>query len=520
MTEFKINDLITLKLEGAKTGIYLNDVRFNQCKSLFLDIPISDLPKYDDASSIDEITSNYEKSGIIQSTHNLTPEVEFWGHCSNLQVWVENNYDTNLLHTNLSFPLLKKLTDLGDPIAKRVFKEEIVKRFCSGYSPVVEYLTRNRYLKYLGAEEIEVLLNNFGEFEELNLSKFNLETVPESIGNLRKLKKLTISNLELETLSESIGNLEKLEVLNLRRNRLTTLPDSIAKLNSLKVLNLRFNEIEEFPKSILGLKALQKLDISNNSLKEVPEAIVELENLLDINVRANPIVKIPDKVLILQYNVKLDHCKILLKLESTLKQIIIYTYEDEEIIGLNLSKCDINEFPKLITEIKSLKRLDLSENKFTELSDLIGKLKSLKELNISKNFNIRYLPEALWTLKTLRVLEMRWIDLEELSESIGNLTDLEILDLTYNWIQYLPESIGKLINLRTLILFANNLRDIPRSIQNLRHLGTLELTKNLLREIPEWLFELRNLKELNYEYNRIKGSRNSIWTTELKEGNY
>ena len=40
--------------------------------------------------------------------HNITPEQEFWEHYSNLQVWYKNDYNTRLLHRNLSFDLLKK----------------------------------------------------------------------------------------------------------------------------------------------------------------------------------------------------------------------------------------------------------------------------------------------------------------------------------------------------------------------------------------------------------------------------
>ena len=43
-----------------------------------------------------------------------------------------------------AFPLLKQLTDVGDPLAKRVFKEEIVKRIESNYEPVINFLFENR----------------------------------------------------------------------------------------------------------------------------------------------------------------------------------------------------------------------------------------------------------------------------------------------------------------------------------------------------------------------------------------
>ena len=95
--------------------------------------------------------------------YKIYPETEFWGHCSNLQVWVENDYNTRLLHRNLAFPLLKRLTELGDPKAKRVFKEEIAQRFLSCYLPVIQFLFFNNYLDYFSEEELELL------FHELKL---------------------------------------------------------------------------------------------------------------------------------------------------------------------------------------------------------------------------------------------------------------------------------------------------------------------------------------------------------------
>ncbi|MFX1529949.1 MAG: hypothetical protein ACFFBC_02440 [Promethearchaeota archaeon] len=87
----------------------------------------------------------------------ISPEVEFWGHCSNLQVWYENNYNSCLLHSNLAFPLLRKLTEVGDLLAKKVFKEEIAKRFENGTINTIRFLAYNNYLFFLNKLELECL---------------------------------------------------------------------------------------------------------------------------------------------------------------------------------------------------------------------------------------------------------------------------------------------------------------------------------------------------------------------------
>jgi len=61
-----------------------------------------------------------------------------------------------ILHPDIVFPLLKKLTEVGDPLVKKVFKEEIAKRYKSGFPSVVKYLEEEEYLNYLSKEELEV----------------------------------------------------------------------------------------------------------------------------------------------------------------------------------------------------------------------------------------------------------------------------------------------------------------------------------------------------------------------------
>jgi len=111
--EFVINKYLSLKLEDSKTNIYVVGRLFRQCKLLFLNIPETKISIFDDIKSIDEVTEKIYNSMETRKekpyNFKIPPEVEFWGHCSNLQVWYEHGYNTRLLHANLAFPLLKKL---------------------------------------------------------------------------------------------------------------------------------------------------------------------------------------------------------------------------------------------------------------------------------------------------------------------------------------------------------------------------------------------------------------------------
>jgi hypothetical protein len=162
LNTFRINEYITLKLVGNRTNIYVKNQLFNQCKYLLLNIPKRSIPALRNIESIDEAAEKLDRSmeGHEGRSMRISPETEFWGHCSNLQAWVENNYDTRLLHRNLAFPLLLKLAQVGDPTAKKVFREEILKRINSGVPSVIQYIINQRYLRYLKTRDIDNLLEN------------------------------------------------------------------------------------------------------------------------------------------------------------------------------------------------------------------------------------------------------------------------------------------------------------------------------------------------------------------------
>ncbi len=166
MKEFKINDYISLRLEKDKTNVYINNEKIIQCKYLLLQNPDDNsIVNDEDFSSIDRLAEKLDKTlelndSINTHVYQISPEVEFWAHCSNIQAWTENNYDTHMLHANLSFPLLKKLTTAGDPVAKEVFKIEIRRRFKSGDLKVMTFLLKEGYLDYFGWDEYDLLFED------------------------------------------------------------------------------------------------------------------------------------------------------------------------------------------------------------------------------------------------------------------------------------------------------------------------------------------------------------------------
>ncbi len=159
---FEINDYLSLKLENEEAMIYVDGHKFRQCKYLQLNIPTHDIAEYDQINSIDE--AEYLSNRLEHNTATkmkeikLSPEENFWGHCSNLQAWADNNYDTRLLHRNLAFSLLRQLKKAGDPVAKRVFKEEIAKRLSDPRVTKNVLITLKDYIHVLNIDQVRLVL--------------------------------------------------------------------------------------------------------------------------------------------------------------------------------------------------------------------------------------------------------------------------------------------------------------------------------------------------------------------------
>ncbi|MFX1324407.1 MAG: hypothetical protein ACFE8N_05590 [Promethearchaeota archaeon] len=169
MLIFSVNDYLELRLEDDKTNIYVNNELLFQCKYLLLNLPFNERRELEDGKNLNDIIERLDKSLELLSGKDfyITPEVQFWGHCSNLQTWFENKYSSSLIHRNLGFPLLKKLTEAGDYLAKKVFKEEIAKNFENGNINTVQFIAYNGYLDYLNKTELDYVFN----YSEKNIIK-------------------------------------------------------------------------------------------------------------------------------------------------------------------------------------------------------------------------------------------------------------------------------------------------------------------------------------------------------------
>ena len=411
MKEFIINQYLSVRLERDETMIYVAGERFIQCKFLLLNIPISQINSFEEIDSIDEATEKideYMEDDFREA--EIPPEIEFWGHCSNLQVWHEHGYDTRLIHSNLAFPLLKKLTEAGDPLARKVFKAEILKRYKNGTENTINYLTEEGFLEYLtSAEHLDVLLDTdnlialidlaeevwpdkdpystifdmIGErikvenrkVIKLNLEKRNLTEFPKSILALRNLEHLSLSSNKIKEIPEEINflllNLKNLKVLYLGRNLISEIPEEINRLSSLRILSLSSNKLTRLPDSICELTSLEEIDLAINQIHILPKNIGKLGNLKKVSLRSNEITELPESF----YNLK--------------------SLED-----LSLSNNKFENLPDSFCKLKSLQRLSINNNLLSELPECFKNLQNIEFLNINKNLFTKK-PEVIKELKKL-----------------------------------------------------------------------------------------------------------------------
>ncbi len=288
--EFRINEFFYLKLEEGTSNIYINGNLFRQCTLLILNIPINEVEYFDEVKSIDEAAEKLGWSEDKQEEftrykgYTLSPEEEFLGHCSNLQVWYEHRYDTRLLHHSLSFWLLSELS-YYDPVAKSVFKEKLAKRYESGCESVVNflraefdisaYLTHEEILRLeLVPEETEILLDVeplMGiDYPHRFISGPYMDSPRNFIKKNKHVTSLIIgndSNLDKDPeILEKLSNLKHLEYILVGRNNLSCLPESMSNLENLIYLDLSDNLFTHIPPILKKMKSLQFVDLSKNKI--------------------------------------------------------------------------------------------------------------------------------------------------------------------------------------------------------------------------------------------------------------
>eukprot|EP00917_Polyrhabdina_sp_WS-2016_P020475 GHVP01043868.1.p1 GENE.GHVP01043868.1~~GHVP01043868.1.p1 ORF type:complete len:460 (-),score=65.81 GHVP01043868.1:350-1729(-) len=281
----------------------------------------------------------------------------------------------------------------------------------------------------------------------LDLTKNELEFLPEEITQLVHLERLALGGNKIKTLPRGITRLKKLKWLDFTENSSLIIPDFLSEMNSLLGVGLSACGLKSVPSSIWKLRGLLKAAFFSNTIRQIPRDIGNLKGLLKLDLSSNMIKKLPDE----------------------------------------------------IGDLRELTWINLSNNLIEELPDSIRNLTKLKELGLGNNL-IKRLPD-LSTMKHLKVLAVFNNRIETIERWIGDLVYLTKLDLSSNCLTYVSKRIFYL-PCCTLISLAKNrldMIDVPFRKPRFSSLELLIFYENPIKTLPASVF-------LRYNNLRIKGS--------------
>ncbi|MFX1503431.1 MAG: rhomboid family intramembrane serine protease [Promethearchaeota archaeon] len=141
----KINDYITLSSEQNKITVFIQEEKFQEFEYSFINGILNkcknQLKKIN--NQCDYIVTKFGKDSFNRDFNNFVNILKFW---------IRKNYDTEILPYTISFPLLKKLVEIGDIKAKKVFINEILKNLWEGDPLVVKYLFSEKFYDFVALD--------------------------------------------------------------------------------------------------------------------------------------------------------------------------------------------------------------------------------------------------------------------------------------------------------------------------------------------------------------------------------
>ncbi|KAF0976258.1 hypothetical protein FDP41_004933 [Naegleria fowleri] len=334
---------------------------------------------------------------------------------------------------------------------------------------------------------------------ELNLSYNYLTTFPQDLLKFSNLERLDLTKNDLETLPDISKLADSMKELSVENCNFTAFPVTICSLLNLRVLNVSGNKFEWFPQT-QGLMSqlcqlrelyangcglhgwaqlfcqakLEILHLSNNSIRGVPTEVRTLQMLQELILSKNYITHIPE-----------------------------HFSDFVNLVYLDLSDNNIEDVDPAFGNLKKLEILKLKSNRITELPPEMSELESLIELDLSEN-DLKDLFDFS-KVKNLERLEATYNYLESFPK-IGNCKKLKHLDLTMNRISgEIPDYFYELHSLTFCKLKHNSFESIDPKISQLTSLEILNLDNNEIISIPDSVMNLKSLKQFsiinNYQLN-------------------
>ncbi|XP_062002932.1 receptor-like protein 36 [Rosa rugosa] len=326
---------------------------------------------------------------------------------------------------------------------------------------------------------------NRTKLSTISLSHCNFTgSLPMSIENLTQLVGLDVSwnrfNSPISPIHwEALVNLRSLDFSN---NLLYgSIPSSIVSpplLVALALSNNHFSgQVPEF--SNTSSQLLQNLLLGNNNLEgEIPTSIFNLKGLMYLDLASNNFSGFPF---------------------SGPQQPRTLSFLD---LSHNSLLFDYNGTSSPFLQIENLL---LASNKLVGLPDFLKNQSRLWQLDLSGNQIQGQIPNWIWRLNSLGLLNLSYNSIVNLEPLLPNSTfTLFTLDLNSNKIQGIHSSYA-FLQIGHLGLASNKLRTFPDFLRNQSTLNYLDLSNNQIQgQIPNWIWRLNSLQELNLSCNSLE----------------
>ncbi|GLT57579.1 hypothetical protein SLA2020_305440 [Shorea laevis] len=367
----------------------------------------------------------------------------------------------------------------------------------------------------------------------LHLGRNLQGSIPASIGNLSQLIGLDLSSNNFNgQIPTSLANLTQLQSLNLYNNQFFgPIPAFIGNLSQLTFLSLWLNNLSgQIPSSLANLSKLSHLDLSYNLLNgTLPPWIFTLPLLehlyLDHNQFQGQISQFQQKSLISLY---LSHNKLQGPIPSSIANLVNLSYlylssnhfsdlvESDMFSGLQNLQTIILSHNNLSLRVNvdpnftlpKLTYVDLSSCNLSQFPNFLKHSNGLQSLLLSKNSINGNIPEWIWKKHDLKILDLSH---NHLSGKIPNCLPktLSVLNLQANYFDgNIPFGFPRSCGLQNLNLHGNHMDGLlPRSLVNCSKLEVLDVGNNSIEDtFPHWMESLPSLQVLVLRSNKFHGS--------------